>query len=213
MGSDAGAERRERGPAVHAAALVGPSGIVFDEIGVERHLHLVDGLEPSLAALDAEVLVQQGPVQALDDAVGLRPLHPGLAMLDVIQLEEEFVGVLVLAPAELASVVRQHRLDGRPFGLEGRQHVLFERRHGGDRQLVQVEPRPGVAAVAVDGGVEIDLPHAFQHADEEGVNGHQRAGVRHFDVPLVVFGAEPLQEANLLVGQGDRPLGRDRLQP
>jgi hypothetical protein len=164
MGSDAGAERGERGPAVHAAALLGPSSIEFDEIGVERRLHLLDGLEPDLAALDAEVLVQQGPVQSLDDPVGLRPLHPGLAVLDALQLEEEFVGVLVLAPAELASVVRQHRLDGRPFGLEGRQHVPVERRHGGDRQLVWVELRPGVAAVAVDGGLELELSYGIHPA-------------------------------------------------
>jgi hypothetical protein len=74
----------QRDLAVHAAALVGPSGIAFDEIGVARNLHLVDGLEAGLAGLDAEVLVQQGPVQALNDAVGLRPLHLGPAVCDAL---------------------------------------------------------------------------------------------------------------------------------
>lgn len=52
-------------------------GVVGDEPGVERHLHLLDGLEPGAATLDAEVLVEHGAVEALDYAVRLRPLHPG----------------------------------------------------------------------------------------------------------------------------------------
>lgn len=51
--------------------------IVADQVAVENGL--LDGLEPSSAAFDAEVLVEQGAVEALDDAVGLRPrpLHTG----------------------------------------------------------------------------------------------------------------------------------------
>jgi hypothetical protein len=41
------------------------------EVGIEVLLHLFDGLLPGLAAGDAEVLVEQGAVQALDKAVGL----------------------------------------------------------------------------------------------------------------------------------------------
>jgi hypothetical protein len=39
-------------------------GIVTDEIVVERRLHLVDGFEPGLAALDAEVFVDPASVRA-----------------------------------------------------------------------------------------------------------------------------------------------------
>ncbi len=55
--------------AFHVAALVGPSLIVSDEEVVENGLHLVDRLEPCAPSLDAEVLVEQGAVEALDDAV------------------------------------------------------------------------------------------------------------------------------------------------
>ena len=55
--------------AVHVSALVWPSGVVGDHIGIERGLHLVDGLEPGAPSFDAEMLVEQGAVQALDDAV------------------------------------------------------------------------------------------------------------------------------------------------
>lgn len=81
--------------AVHVAALTGSSLIVTDEEVVENGLHFLDGFEPGAATLDAEVLVEQGAVEALDDAVGLRTLHPGRAVLDLLQLQEEFVGVLV----------------------------------------------------------------------------------------------------------------------
>lgn len=59
-----------------------PAVIVAVEVRVENGLHLVDGLEPDAAALDAEVLVEQRAMQPLDNAVGLRPLDPGGAVLD-----------------------------------------------------------------------------------------------------------------------------------
>ena len=83
----------------------GSLGVVGDEVGVEHGLHLLDGLEPGAATFDAEVLVEQGAVQALDDAVGLRPLDPGLAVLDALELEEQLVGMAVGPAAELAAVV------------------------------------------------------------------------------------------------------------
>ena len=55
-------------------------------------------------ALDAGVLVEERTVEALDDAVGLRPLHTGRAVLDVLKLQEQLVGMLVRPSAELASV-------------------------------------------------------------------------------------------------------------
>lgn len=55
--------------------------------------NLLEGLQPGSAGLDREVLVEQGAVEALDpsaslragDAVGLRPLQVGLAMLDALK--------------------------------------------------------------------------------------------------------------------------------
>lgn len=55
--------------AVHVAALVWPALIVACEEVVENGLHLLDGFEPGPASFDAEVLVEQGAVEALDDAV------------------------------------------------------------------------------------------------------------------------------------------------
>ena len=73
-----------------------PLGVVADQVGVQHPLHLLDGFEPGLAALDAEVLVEQRSVQTFDDAVGLRPADLGAFVGDALQLEEQLVGVLVL---------------------------------------------------------------------------------------------------------------------
>jgi len=58
---------------LHATALVGPLLVVFDNPGVEGGLRRLDRLEPGPPALDAGVLVEQRAMEALDDAVGLRP--------------------------------------------------------------------------------------------------------------------------------------------
>ena len=46
-----------------------------DKILVENRLHLLDGLEPGLAAFDTETLVEQSTMQTLDNAVGLRTIE------------------------------------------------------------------------------------------------------------------------------------------
>ena len=109
--------------------------VVGDEIIVEAFLHFVNRLEPGPAALDAEVLVEQRSVEALDDAVRLRPLDPGGAVLNGLQLQEQFVGMLVGAAAEFPAIVRQDNVDLGPFGLEAGQHVVVHQVHGRHRQL------------------------------------------------------------------------------
>ena len=91
-------------------------------------------------------------------------------MSDVLQLEEQLVGVLVLAAAEFAAIVAEHVVDDGPMLLKGRQARVVEGLHRGDRQLGGAEPCPGVAGVAGDHGLQVDLADAFQHPDEAGVD-------------------------------------------
>src|SRR3546814_4889219 len=80
-----------------------------------------------LATLDAEVLGEQGAVQAFDKAVGLRALDAGGTVLDLLELEEQLVGMAAVRPAaELAAVVAQDRGDLGLVLLKGRQHVGVE---------------------------------------------------------------------------------------
>lgn len=67
--------------------------------------------------------------------------------------------------------------------------------------------------MAVDDGLQVDLADAFQHPDEEGVDGHERAGVRGLDVALAEFRAEAFEQPGLLRGELDGPLGGGLLQP
>ncbi len=173
--------------------------IVVGEVGVEVGLHLLDGLVPLLAAGDAKVLIEQGKVQALDEAIALRALDQGGAVLDLLELEEELVGVANGPTAELPPVVGEHRSDAGLVLLEGRQHVVVDQVHGGDRDLVGVEPGPGLARVGVDGALQLGLAGALEGADEEGVDGHQVAPVPGLDVTLAKLRAEAFQQANLLV--------------
>ena len=164
--------------------------IVAVEIGVENRLHLLDRLEPGAASFDSEMLVQQGAVQSLDDAVGLRARDPSRAMLDLLELQEQLVRMLVGPPAELAAVVGQHAVDRGAVGLEGRDDVVVHQVDGGDRQLARLEPRPGVAAVAVDHGLQIELADALKGADEKRVDRDQGPGVGRLDVALAELGRE-----------------------
>ena len=148
---------------------MGPPGVVRDQVGVEVGLHLGDALVELGSAHDAEVFVEQGPVQVLDEAVGRGSADLGGAVLDVPELKEQLVGVMVGAAAELAPVVAQHGGDPSLVGVEGREDLVVHDVHGGDRELVGVEPAPGIAGVAIDGGLEIDLAHALDMADEKGV--------------------------------------------
>lgn len=87
---------------------MGALGVVGGEVIVQHLLHLVNGLEPRAASLDVEVLVEEGAVEALDDAVGLWAFDPRGAMLVVFELLEEFVRVLVGTPAELTAIVTEN---------------------------------------------------------------------------------------------------------
>ena len=49
--------------AIHSVALMRSALIIALHVGIENGLHLLDRLEPSAAALDAEVLIEQRAVQ------------------------------------------------------------------------------------------------------------------------------------------------------
>lgn len=99
---------------------MGPPSVVADEVLVQRHLHLVNSLVPVASAFDPEVLVGKRTVEPLHDSVRLRPVDLRGAMLEVLKLNVQLVGVAVRAAAELPSVVRQHvqrRLSGNSAAL------------------------------------------------------------------------------------------------
>ena len=171
---------------------MGPFGIVDDEIGVENHLHFLNSFEPGFAALDAEVLIQQGAMESLDDAVRLRALHAGGAVGDIFELEEQFVRMPVRASAELAAIVGQYGFNLSVRRFEGWDDVIVHEVDGGDRQLARMQAGPGIPRVAIDRSLQVDFANALEHADEESIDGNETSGVRGLDVALAEFGREAL---------------------
>ena len=165
---------------------MGPFGVVRDQIGVDGGLHLVD------------VLVAGGWVQDGDcSSSGVlcrratKPLEPGewglrtwiVRCLMPSSWEEQLVKMTVGVAAERAFVVAQYGGDPCLMRVEGGEDLVVHDVHGGDRELVGVEAVPGIAGVAIDGGLEIDLAHALEMADEEGV-----AGMAGVDVAFTELG-------------------------
>lgn len=107
--------------------------------------------------------------------------------------------MVVRAPAELAPVVRQDGIDLCLMGFEERQYRFIEHMNRSHRQLAGVAPSPGVAAVAVQHGLQIHLANPLERADEEGVDRHQFSGVVDLNLAFAKLGAEAFEQANLLV--------------
>ena len=70
-------------------------GVVVEEPGIEIGLQRLDGLVECLSHLHPEELVEDGAVEALDEAVGLRRADLGSSVLNAVQIEVELVGVAV----------------------------------------------------------------------------------------------------------------------
>ena len=108
-------------------------------------------------------------MESLHDAVELGAVDLCGAVVDLLELGEQLVGMAVGTTAELSAVVREDDLDAPTRGLEREQHVTVYQGHGGHQHLVGVQPCPAMVRVAVDRGLQVHLAHAVQSADKEGV--------------------------------------------
>ncbi len=134
-------------------------------------------------------------MQPLDKAVALRPAYFGGPVFNSLQLQEQLIGMMVRAPAELAPVVRQDGINLCLMGFEERQHRFIEHMNRGHRQLAGVEPSLGEQSSTV-----CSTPcQLLELADENGVDRHQFLGVEDFCLAFVKLGAEVIGQAHLLV--------------
>ena len=103
------------------------------------------------------------------DAVGLRALGLGAAVVDVLDRQIELVFVAVVAAAELGAAIGQHPRQPDAVLVIERHHPVVEDLGRGDRRLAVVELGEGDLGIGVDEGLLIDPPDALQGADIEGV--------------------------------------------
>ena len=76
----------------HAAILTAMLGMVADQVGVEALLHGRDTLVETLATHDAEVVVDEDAAKTLNKALGLESSDFFGAVLNGLELTEQFVG-------------------------------------------------------------------------------------------------------------------------
>ena len=118
-------------------------GVVVDEPDIKIGLQRLDTVVEVLAQLDAEELVEDSAVEALDKAVGLWRSNLGAAMVDAVEVEVELIRVPLRA-AELAAVVGVHRADGQAeMAVEG-QDLVVQHRHSGLGLFGDVQETEGV---------------------------------------------------------------------
>ena len=125
-----------------------PEVVIVDEVleqFVGEVIEIVEG-----CALDDVVI--EGPPEALDLAVGLRPIGPGVAVFDAKLEQHGLEGMLVglVAGGELGAIVGQDFLEHEPIGdVEGVDH-LQRLEHYRQRLLGGQHVGPGQARAAVD---------------------------------------------------------------
>jgi hypothetical protein len=78
--------------------------VIFDQPGIEIGLQLVDAAIDLFAERDPIELIQDGAMEALTDAVGLRALGLGAAVIDVLDREVELI-VMALSAAKLGAAI------------------------------------------------------------------------------------------------------------
>ena len=124
-------------------------GVVFVKPGVKISLQRFQtGIQLASAGQREEFLLGCAD-EALDKAVGLRPLDRGAAMLTVIECQKQLIGMGAYA-AELAPVVGQGGRHGQVvLGIEG-QYIVVQQQRAGFRLLAGVQQTKGVAAIGVD---------------------------------------------------------------
>src|SRR5262249_51834611 len=142
------------------ATVIRPPIIVVDQPGVEIGLQLVDRVIDLLAERNPVKLVQDGAMKALADAVRLRALGLGAAVIDVLDRKVELIFV-ALGAAKLGAAVSQHARQPDAVLIVEWHHPVVEDLGRGDRGLTVIELGKGDFGIGIDDGLLIDPADAL----------------------------------------------------
>ena len=106
-------------------------------------------------------------MKTLEDPVGLRALHLGAGMIDVLHRQVELVLVPLGGAAILGAAVGQHPTQWDALLVEEWNHSVVEKIGRNQRGLAIVELGEGQFGVGVEEGLLIDATDAFECADVE----------------------------------------------
>ena len=186
------------------ASLMGPVSIELFEPPIEIGLQLCDRAVKLFAEGDAVELVQHGPVEPLDDAIGLRAFGFRAGVIDVLNGKIELVFVVLGIAAIFGAAIGQHALQLDAFFVEEGDDAVVQQIGGGERRLAIVELGEGDFRVGVDEGLLTDAAHALHVADVEGILGAAIAGMLAFELAMgFFFGFGFLQGRKLGLGEDD----------
>jgi len=142
-------------------------------------------------------------VKPLDEPVALRATDFGCSMLDLFELKEEPIRVMVVPPTELTAIVREDRLDLEFVFFKERDDIVVQHMNSGHWHLVGVEPPPGVSAVAVDHGLEVDSADSLERTNHKGVYRKEIPGKTGMDMPFPELRTRFFQHPDLFFAELD----------
>ena len=134
--------------------------VVLDEPDVEIGLQLVDCQIDLLAERNSVELVQDSAMETLANAVSLRALGLGTAVIDVLDREIELVFV-ALAAAELSATIGQHARQPDTVLVVKWHHPIIENFGCSDRGLAVIKLGKGDFGVGIDDGLLINPAYPF----------------------------------------------------
>jgi len=178
-----------------AIALMGSLIVVVHQPGIQIGLQGFHGLIQLSAESQAEKFIHYRPLEAFYETVGLRATHWSMAMLDVIQLQVELIGMTV-STAEFTAIVGQYRLDTQPVLPIKRQDIIAQ-----FGLLGSVQEAEGKAAVGIHNGMQVDVGHPLEMPDEEGVLAKQLAGCVALHMPFAERRVVLLDKGNLFAAE------------
>lgn len=127
-------------------------------------------------------LLQDGFVEALANAVGLRRPGLGFSMLDVVDRQVQLIVVALGLAAIFRTAIGEYAQQRQSLGLQEGQYPVIEQIRRGDRRLGGVELGKRHLGVGVHEGLLIHPAHPLEGADVKGVLRSQIAGVGRFDL-------------------------------
>jgi len=130
--------------------------IALDPI-IEIALQVADRAIDLLAERHAIELVEDGLMEPLGDAIGLRALGLGARMVDVLDRQIELIFVVLRVAAIFRAAIGQHAAELHLVGVVERHDPIVEQIGGGDRRLAVIELGEGDLGVGVDEGLLVDV--------------------------------------------------------
>ena len=126
-------------------------------------------------------------MKPLDDAIGLRALGLGAAMVDVLDGKIELIFVMLWIAAIFRAPIGKNTLQHDAVLLVEGQDPVVQEIGGHDRRLAIIELGEANLRIGIDEGLLIDAADAFQGAHIEGVLRAAIAGTFGFELALHFF--------------------------